>query len=146
MAIVQSGPVPAGPVVPDSVYRRRWGILAVLVVSLLVVVLDNTVLNVALPRIQQQLGATQSQQEWIIDGYTLAFAALLFPYGLLGDRRGRRRILLFGLTVFGVASVASAYSTSPEMLIAMRAVMGVGGAAVFPATLAIITNVFGPEE
>jgi len=146
MAIVQSGPVPAGPVVPESVHRRRWGILAVLVVSLLVVVLDNTVLNVALPRIQEQLGASQSQQEWIIDGYTLAFAALLFPYGVLGDRRGRRRVLLLGLALFGAGSVASAYATTPEMLIAMRVVMGAGGAAVFPATLAIITNVFGPEE
>ena len=130
----------------EVVHRRRWAILAVLVVSLLVVTLDNTVLNVALPRIEEQLGASQSQQEWIIDGYTLAFAALLFPYGVLGDRTGRRRVLLWGLTVFGVGSAASAYAGTPATLIAMRVVMGVGAAAVFPATLAIITNVFDDEE
>jgi len=135
--------------VPESVPApnpRRWGILGVLMVSLIVVMLDNTVLNVALPRIESQLGATQSQQEWFIDGYTLVFAALLFPYGVLGDRTGRRRVLLLGLTVFGIGSVASAYAGSAEMLIAMRVLMGIGGAAVFPATLAIITNVFEAEE
>lgn len=129
-----------------NAHPRRWSILAVLVVSLLIVVLDNTVLNVALPTIQRELGASQSQQEWFLDGFTLAFAALLFPYGVLGDRWGRRRVLMFGMAVFGLASIASAYATSPTMLIWTRVAMGVGGAAVLPATLAIITNVFPAEE
>ncbi|HTY72037.1 MAG TPA: DHA2 family efflux MFS transporter permease subunit [Actinomycetes bacterium] len=128
------------------VHRRRWAILGVLVVSILVVTLDNTVLNVALPSIQEELGATQSQQEWIIDGYTLAFAALLFPYGVTGDLIGRRRVLFWGLLLFGLGSLASAYAATPDRLIAMRVVMGCGAAAVFPATLAIITNVFDGAE
>ena len=129
-----------------KVHDRRWAILGVLVVSLLVVVLDNTILNVALPTIERTLHASQSQQEWMVDSYTLVFAGLLFTWGVLGDRYGRKRILMLGLALFGAASLASAYSTSPEMLIAMRALMGIGGAAVLPATLSIITNVFEPAE
>lgn len=130
----------------QRVHSRRWGILAVLVVSLLVVVLDNTVLNVALRTIQEDLGATHSELAWAVNSYTLVFAGLLFTFGVLGDRFGRRRLLVAGLIVFGLASVASAYSQSPEQLILARSVMGVGGAAVMPSTLAIITNVFEPEE
>ena len=130
----------------ERVHRRRWATLGVLVVSILVVTLDNTVLNVALPRIQEQLGATQSQQEWIIDAYTLAFAALLFPWGVLGDRSGRRRVLLLGLVIFGAGSAAAAYAGTPSVLIGLRTVMGLGAAAIFPATLAIITNVFDDDE
>lgn len=129
-----------------TIHERRWGILGVLVVSLLVVVLDNTVLNVALKVIQEDLGATQSQLAWSINSYTLVFAGLLFTFGLLGDRFGRRRMLLLGLVLFGLASLASAYAQSPEQLIVARALMGIGGAAVLPSTLSIITNVFEPEE
>jgi EmrB/QacA subfamily drug resistance transporter len=129
-----------------TIHDRRWGILGVLVVSLLVVVLDNTVLNVALKTIQQDLAATQSELEWSINSYTLVFAGLLFTFGLLGDRFGRRRMLVLGLVMFGVASAVSAYAGSPEQLIAARALMGVGAAAVMPSTLAIISNVFEPEE
>lgn len=129
-----------------TIHDRRWGILGVLVVSLLVVVLDNTVLNVALKTIQEDLGTTQSELEWSINSYTLVFAGLLFTFGLLGDRFGRRRMLILGLVMFGIASVVSAYAGSPEQLIAARALMGVGAAAVMPATLAIISNVFEPEE
>ncbi|HEY3201935.1 MAG TPA: MFS transporter, partial [Actinomycetes bacterium] len=81
-------------------HPRRWAILSVLVVSLLVVVLDNTVLNVALKTIQEDLGASQSQLEWAINSYTLVFAGLLFTFGLLGDRLGRKRVLLAGLAIF----------------------------------------------
>nr|WP_216853782.1 MFS transporter [Phytoactinopolyspora halotolerans] len=130
----------------ERIHRRRWGILGVLVISLLVVVLDNTVLNVALKTIQQDLGATQSELAWSVNSYTLVFAGLLFTFGLLGDRFGRRRLLVLGLALFGAASALSAYADTPAQLIAARALMGVGGAAVMPATLAIITNVFDAKE
>jgi EmrB/QacA subfamily drug resistance transporter len=130
-------------------HPRRWSILGVLVVSLLVVVLDNTVLNVALRTIadpQRGIGASQSELEWSINSYTLVFAGLLFTAGVLGDRFGRRLTLLIGLTVFGLSSLASAYAATPAQLIAARALMGIGAAAVMPATLSIISNVFSPRE
>jgi EmrB/QacA subfamily drug resistance transporter len=133
-----------------TVHDRRWGILGVLIVSLLIVVLDNTVLNVALKVLADPkphgLGASQSALEWAINSYTLVFAGMLLSWGVIGDRVGRRRILLVGFAIFGVASLASAYAQSPGQLIAARALMGLGGAAVMPATLAIITNVFEPRE
>lgn len=127
-------------------HPRRWAILAVLVVSLLVVVLDNTVLNIALPTIQRDLDASQGELVWAVDSYILSFAALLFTMGVLGDRYGRKRVLSGGLLLFGLASAVCAFSTSGGMLIGWRAVMGVGGAAVMPVTLAIITVVFPPHE
>ncbi|MFC5724053.1 MFS transporter [Streptomyces gamaensis] len=136
--------------VPEAVHRRRWAILAVLLFSLLIVVLDNSILNVAMKTIASPapdgLGATQSQLEWAINAYTLVFAGILFTAGLLGDRYGRKKTLLFGITVFGIGSVFSAFSGSSGELIAFRAVMGFGGAFVMPATLAIIMNVFEREE
>jgi MFS transporter, DHA2 family, multidrug resistance protein len=127
-------------------HPRRWAILPVLVVSLLVVVLDNTVLNVALKTIQDDLGASQSELEWSINSYTLVFAGLLFTFGLLGDRFGRKRVLLAGLILFGLSSALSAYAQTPGQLIGARAIMGVGGAAIMPVTLAIIQNIFPPNE
>src|SRR4051812_23642671 len=135
-------PSPAG-------HPRRWIILGVLVISLLVVVLDNTVLNVALRTIadpQRGLGASQSQLEWAINSYTLVFAGLLFTAGILADRLGRRITLITGLVLFGIASLVSAYAGSADQLIAARALMGLGAAAVMPATLSIIANVFDPRE
>jgi EmrB/QacA subfamily drug resistance transporter len=129
-----------------TIYRRRSYILGVLVVSLLVVVLDNTILNVALPTIEKTLHASQSQQEWFVNAYTLVFAGLLFTYGVLGDRFGRKRILMIGMGLFGSASALCAFASSPAWLIATRALMGIGGAAVLPSTLSIITNVFEPAE
>src|SRR6266516_2042946 len=123
---------------PNTGHPRRWTILAVLVVSLLVVVLDNTILNVAMKTIADPvrgLGASQSQLEWAINSYTLVFAGLLFTAGILGDRLGRRRVLLVGMVLFGLASLASAYSQDPGQLIAARALMGMGGAAILPVTL-----------
>jgi EmrB/QacA subfamily drug resistance transporter len=119
------------------------------VVSLLVVVLDNTVLNVAMRTLADPvngLGATQSELEWAINSYTLVFAGLLFSFGVLGDRWGRKRMLLTGLVLFGLASLLSAYSKDPGQLIAARAFMGLGGAAIMPVTLSIISNVFDPRE
>ena len=127
-------------------HPKRWAMLGVLVVSLLVVVLDNTVLNIALPTIQRDLGASQSELVWAVDSYILAFAALLFTWGVLGDRFGRRRVLVIGLVLFATASAICAFSVNAQMLIAFRAIMGVGGAAVLPITLAIITVVFPPHE
>ncbi|MFJ2029158.1 MFS transporter [Streptosporangium sp. NPDC087985] len=130
-------------------HPRRWQILGVLVFSLLAVVLDNTILNVALKTIAdpvEGLGATQSQMEWAINSYTLVFAGLLFTFGVIGDRTGRKRMLLVGMVLFGLASLASAYSQDPGQLIVARAFMGIGGAAIMPATLAIISNVFPPQE
>ncbi|WP_431886053.1 MFS transporter [Micromonospora wenchangensis] len=130
-------------------HPRRWAILGVLVVSLLVVVLDNTILNVALRTLADPvhgLGASQGELEWAINSYTLVFAGLLFTFGVLGDRAGRRRFLLVGLVLFGLSSLLSAYAQSPGQLIAARALMGVGGAAIMPVTLSIISNVFDPRE
>jgi MFS transporter, DHA2 family, multidrug resistance protein len=127
-------------------HPRRWAILAVLVTSLLVVVLDNTILNIALPTIQRDLGADQSQLVWAVDSYILVFAALLFTWGVLGDTYGRKKILIIGLALFALASAACAFATTPGMLIAFRGLMGIGGAAVLPVTLAVITVVFPPHE
>ncbi|MEV4756741.1 MFS transporter [Micromonospora sp. NPDC049559] len=130
-------------------HPRRWAILGVLVISLLVVVLDNTILNVALRTIadpEHGLGATQGQLEWGINSYTLVFAGLLFTFGILGDRLGRKRFLLVGLVLFGLSSLASAYAQNPGQLIAARALMGLGGAAIMPVTLSIISNVFHPRD
>lgn len=127
-------------------HPRRWAILSVLVVSLLVVVLDNTILNIALPTIQRDLQASQGELVWSIDSYILVFAALLFTWGVLGDRYGRKRVLVIGLLIFGGASALSAFAVNAQMLIGARAIMGIGGAAVLPTTLAIITVVFPPHE
>ncbi|GCD46307.1 MFS transporter [Streptomyces paromomycinus] len=136
--------------VPEHIHRRRWVILSVLMLSLLIVVLDNSILNVAMKTIATPaptgLGATQSQLEWAINSYTLVFAGLLFTSGLLGDRLGRKRVLLFGLLVFGAGSVLAAVAASPGQLIAFRAVMGLGGAFVMPSTLAVLMNVFERDE
>jgi len=139
----------SAPPLANTGHPRRWTILAVLVLSLLVVVLDNTVLNVALRTIADPvhgIGATQAQLEWAINSYTLVFAGLLFTAGVLGDRIGRRRMLVIGLVLFGLASLASAYAQTPTQLIWARALMGIGGAAVMPSTLSIISNVFDPRE
>ena len=137
--------VPAAPFGEDG-HPKRWAILGVLVVSLLIVVLDNTVLNIALPTIQRDLGATQSQLLWAVDSYQLVFAALLFTWGVLGDTYGRKKILVIGLAIFMLASAACSFASSPGELIWLRAIMGIGGAAVTPVTLAIITVVFPPRE
>src|SRR3954469_8134517 len=123
------------PMNQEQIHARRWWILGVLVTTVLVVVLDNTIINVALKTIQEDLGASQSQLEWAINAYTLVFAGLLFTYGVLGDRYGRRRVLALGLALFGIASVLSAFAQTPDQLIAARSLMGIGGAAVLPSTL-----------
>ncbi|MFN8016121.1 MAG: MFS transporter [Acidimicrobiia bacterium] len=127
-------------------HPKRKSILAVMCLSLVVIVLDNSILNVAIPTISQTLRASDQQLLWIIDAYTLIFAGLLLTAGTLGDRFGRRSLLQIGLTIFGLASLISAFSHSPTQLIIGRGLMGIGGAAIMPSTLSIITNVFPPKE
>ncbi|WP_328687467.1 MFS transporter [Streptomyces caniferus] len=151
MATSSSTPgAPSAPQIPERIHRRRWAVLYTLMLSLLIVVLDNSILNVAMKTIATPapvgLGATQSELEWAINSYTLVFAGLLFTAGLLGDRLGRKKVLLVGLAVFGAGSVCAGISQSPAELITFRAVMGVGGALVMPATLAILMNVFEHDE
>jgi EmrB/QacA subfamily drug resistance transporter len=137
---------------PAFVEQRRWFTLLVLCVSLIVIVLDNTILNVALPTLakiksQGGLGASVSELQWIVDSYVIVFAGLLLTAGSLGDRFGRYKALAFGLSVFGVGSLASAFAGSANVLITTRALMGVGGAFIMPSTLSILTNVFTkPQE
>jgi EmrB/QacA subfamily drug resistance transporter len=126
----------------DVTYRRRWLTLLVLCMSLLVIGIDNTILNVALPTLSEQLGATSSQLQWIVDAYTIVFAGLLLTAGALGDRFGRKRALTGGLVVFGIGSLLAAFSGSAGHLIATRALMGAAAAFIMPATLSILTNVF----
>lgn len=121
---------------------RRWWALAVLCLSLVLITLDNTVLNVALPTLARDLDATTSQLQWIVDSYQLVFAGLLFTAGSLADRYGRKGMLSAGLVVFGIGTVAAAFSGSAEALIATRAFMGIGGAMIMPSTLSILGTVF----
>jgi EmrB/QacA subfamily drug resistance transporter len=129
-----------------SLYPRRWLALVVLAFSLLVVTVDNTILNVALPTIREELDASSSQLQWIVDSYLLVFAGLLLAAGSLGDRFGRKRTLFVGLVIFGAGSLLAAISSSSTELIASRALMGVGAAAIMPTTLSIITNIFPKHE
>lgn len=130
----------------ELVYRRRWWILGVLCLSLMVITLDNTILNVALPTLVRDLDASNSQLQWIVDSYTLVFAGLLLTAGSLGDRFGRKGALQLGLAIFAFGSALSALATDPNHLIATRALMGIGGAFIMPATLSILTNVFPADE
>lgn len=131
---------------PQGGHSRRWWTLGVLSLSLVVIGMDNTILNVALPTLARKLHATGSELQWTVDAYTLVFAGLLLSMGSLGDRFGRKRILTLGLLVFGLGSMGSAFSHSAEALIRMRGVMGVGGAMIMPSTLSIITNVFTDDR
>ena len=134
------------PTEADAPDPRRWWTLVVLCLSLLVISLDNTILNVALPTLEADLHATSSQLQWIVDSYMLVFAGLLLTAGALGDRFGRRRALNFGLAIFGLGSALSAVAGSAGMLIASRALMGVGGAFIMPSTLSILTATFPANE
>jgi EmrB/QacA subfamily drug resistance transporter len=136
----------ADPAHSAQAYARRWWILGVLCFCLLVVGIDNTILNVALPTLVEQLGASSSQLQWIVDAYTLVFASLLLTAGTMGDKFGRRGALLIGLLVFGGGSIAAAFAGEASHLIVTRAVMGLGGALIMPSTLSILTNVFPAEE
>ncbi|MBB6570977.1 MFS transporter [Kribbella sandramycini] len=127
-------------------HPRRWWILLILCLSLLVLVVDNTVLNLAIPSLMRDLGATPADIQWVIDAYILAFAGLLLTAGSLSDRYGRRKLLLIGLVLFGAASLLATFAETPWQLIACRGLMGVGGALLMPSTLSLLFTVFPPEE
>lgn len=130
----------------DAVHRRRWLILSVLCLSLVLVIVGNTVLNVALPTLVRELGASNSDLQWMVDAYALVFAGLLLTGGALGDRFGRKPALSFGLVVVGAGSFTAAYADSAAQIIVGRVIMGLGAALVMPATLSILTAVFPRHE
>ena len=130
----------------DLIHERRWKILRVLALSLVIIGLDNTILNVALPSLQEHFDASSSTLQWMVDSYLVSFAGLLLTMGTLGDRFGRKRALQTGIALFGLSSLAVLFVETSTQLIAVRALMGVGGALIMPATLSIITNVFPREE
>jgi EmrB/QacA subfamily drug resistance transporter len=134
--------MPESPRLRSSRERSPWLILAVLCSSVFIIVVDGTIVNVALPTLVRELGATTSQLQWIVDAYVLVFAGLLMAAGSIGDRFGRKGVLMAGLVLFGATSALAAFSGSAGTLIAWRAAMGVGGALIFPATLALLVNVF----
>lgn len=133
-----SEPTPPAP----AVDRRRWAILATLSLSVFLIVVDGTIVNVALPTLVRELGATNSQLQWIVDAYTLVFAGLLLAAGSLGDRFGRRGAVQIGMVLFAAFSGLAALADTPGQLIVARGLMGIGAALIFPATLAILVNVF----
>jgi len=130
----------------DSVYDRRWWTLGVLCMSLILVVIGNSSLNVALPELATEFNATNAQLQWVVAGYSLVFAGLLFTTGALGDRFGRKGALQAGLVIFLVGTTAAAFAGSMTVLIICRLVMGAGAALVMPSTLSILVNVFPAEE
>ncbi|MGW2618077.1 MFS transporter [Streptomyces sp. NPDC001500] len=132
-----------GAVEPDP---RRWWALGALVASMLTLGFDTTILNVALPTMAEQLGASTGRQQWMADAYVVVFAALMLPAGLLGDRFGRRRMLITGLGVFFAGSLAGALAGDVDAVIAARAVMGVGAALITPLALSVLPSLFAPGE
>src|SRR5213080_2178409 len=126
--------------------QRRAAVLRVMCLALMMVVAGVASLNVALPGIARDTGASQTELEWIVDAYAIVFAALLLPAGAIGDRFGRKPLLAVGLALFGAASLAALFVDSPGTLIAIRAVLGVAAALIMPVTLSVITTIFPPEE
>ena len=124
------------------VQKRRWLILPVLCISLFMVVVDNLIINVALPTLSRELGASTSGLQWIVDSYSLVFACLLLAFGALGDRLGRKGVMQFGMVAFVACSVWASFAQSTSSLIIARGAMGIGAAAIFPATLAIVIDIF----
>ena len=127
-------------------YARRWKTLGVLSLSLVIIGLDNTILNVALPTLQDEFDASASKLQWMVDSYLLVFAGLLLVFGTLGDRFGRKLALQAGVSIFGLASLGAVVASSADQVILVRAVMGVGAALIMPATLSIIANLFTGKE
>ncbi|MFJ8299615.1 MFS transporter [Streptomyces sp. NPDC094447] len=133
---------PARPRAAAGGGANRWVVLVVLCVSLLVVALDSTILHVAIPSLTEDLRPSSTALLWIVDAYPLICASLLILFGTLGDRVGRRRVLLLGYALFGIASAVAALATEPSALIGARVLLGVGGAMIMPATLSILRAVF----
>src|SRR6266436_453005 len=130
----------------QRLHDRRWWTLAVLCLSLLIVFVGNSSLNVAIPTLSRELHATESQLQWVVASYSLVFAGLLFSTGALGDRFGRKGALQLGLLLFLIGAVLASESMGMGQLIACRAIMGVAGALIMPSTLSIIINIFPGHE
>ncbi len=130
----------------ERAYRLRWWTLVVIAISVLIVVIDSSIVNIALPTLQRELGTSMAELQWIINSYIMSFAVLMLLMGSLGDRYGRARMLQAGILAFGGASLGAALAGSGTQLIVWRAIMGIGAAMILPTTLAIITNVFPREE
>src|SRR4051812_43520112 len=126
--------------------RRRWHVLVVLCMALLVVGIDGTIVNVALPSLVRELHASSSELQWIVDAYTIIFASFLLIAGNTGDRLGRKRCFVFGLLIFAAGSFGCSQVHSPQALILLRGVQGFGAAFIMPATLSILTNVFRDDS
>ncbi len=132
---------------PETIHRRRWLILGIMSLSLVITLLNNVTVNVALPELSKELGADNTELQWIMDAYVIVFGGLLLVMGAFGDRFGRRHALLVGLAIVGLVSAITAqYATTSEQVIGARALMGLGAALVMPATLSVIVVVFPPEE
>ncbi len=142
LPLQSTGPAPGAPTSGHPRPSRRWWGLAAIGLCVLLVGIDNTIVNVALPTIGRELDASTSDLQWIVDGYTLVFATLLLLAGHLGDRFGRRRMLLTGLVLFGLTSVVASFAGSVGQLVAGRAAMGAAAALIFPATLALLVSLF----
>ena len=130
----------------SRIYRMRWWTLFAVSLSVLIVVLDSTVMNVALPTIQAKLNATSTELEWMVNAYTLVLGALMLTSGLLGDRLGRAKLLQAGVALFGLSSLAAIFAGTATILIICRIFMGLGAALIMPNSLAIVTNIFPAEE
>jgi len=131
---------------PETTHPHRWWVLAVLCLSVLLVAIDNTIVNVALPTMSAELNTTTSQLQWIVDAYSMVFAGLLLVAGNIGDRIGRHRVLQAGLVLFAAASLVAAWAGSAHSLIGARGVMGVAAAMVYPSTLATVPQVFRDRQ
>jgi EmrB/QacA subfamily drug resistance transporter len=143
--VVSEQPIPTDA--PSArIHAMRWRTLGVLSLSLVIIGLDNTILNVALPTLQEEFNASASTLQWMVDSYLLVFAGLLLVFGTLGDRLGRKLALQAGITIFGLASLGALMADTAGAVIVIRSLMGVGAALIMPATLSIIANVFPPEE
>src|SRR5262245_14596393 len=129
-----------------EIYHRRWFLLGVMCLSLVMVVMSVSGLNVALPSLQQSLDADATDLQWIVDSYALIFAGLLLSAGAIGDRFGRKGALLGGLAIFAGGSVIGAFADTAGMVILARSISGIGAAFVMPATLSLLTVVFPPHE
>jgi len=129
-----------------AIHDRRWFLLGVMCLSLVMVVMAVAGLNVAIPQMQDDLGATATDLQWIVDSYAIVFAGLLLSAGAIGDRFGRKLALQGGLCLFLVGSLMGAVADSPTAVIVARVVMGIGAAFIMPATLSILTAVFPPHE
>lgn len=131
---------------PEKIHQRRWFTLIAICIAVTITSIDNTIMNVGLPSIVREVGASQAQLQWLIDSYTIVFACLLLTMGAIGDKWGRHRTLMIGLVIFGGFSAFASQADSADALIFARGLMGIGGALILPATLAILSNTFQGKE